>query len=145
MNKRIIFALIAVIMISLFIGLLLACAAPSPTPTPAPETPIPTHYSTFTEEGLYSISYPPDWEPALSIIEEVEQFVKEQLKSENPELPTEQITCIFYAGKPVETGYMPNVNILIETLPQDMTLDEYAEASVKFAKEQIGLPRVRKN
>jgi len=136
MNKRIMIALIVIVMISSSIGLLQGCAE-QPAPTPAPETPIPAHYSTFTEEGLYSISYPPDWEPALSIIEELEQEVMEQLKREIPELPAEQTSIIFFAGMPFEEGYMPNVNIIVETLPKRMTLDEYVEANIQMIKEQI--------
>ena len=130
-------ALISIMTIALSIGLLPGCAAPSPAPTLAPETPIPTHYSTFTDEGLYSISYPPDWEPALSIIEELEQEVKEQLKSEKPELPVEQISTLFFAGIPLEEGYIPNVNVLVEILPKSMTLDEYVEAGVQLTKEYV--------
>ena len=37
------------------------------------EPEIPAHFSTHTDEmALFSISYPPDWEPALSVMEELE-------------------------------------------------------------------------
>lgn len=140
MNKRIMVAPILIITISSSIGLVPGCAAPAPAPAPspvtapAPETLIPTNYSTYTEEGLYSISYPSDWEPALSIIEEINQEAKEIIKSEDPEIPIEQAVIIFIAGIPMEGGYMPNVNITVETFPRALTVDEYVEGGVQSLK-----------
>jgi len=84
------------------VGLLLlsACGAPSPTPPSVSESVIPAHFTTYTDEtGLFSISYPQDWELGLSLIEG---------------------KTIFVAGKPYRDGYNPNVSILL--LPYKQTL-----------------------
>ena len=47
------------------------CAEEEPPTVIEPE--IPAHFTTYTDEaGLFSISYPPDWEPTLSQMEAVE-------------------------------------------------------------------------
>ena len=141
MKKPIMLALISIMTILSFIGLLSGCAAPAPAPTPAPapvptpETSIPANYSTYTEEGLFSISYPSNWEIVTSAAQELLPEVKEQLQSVAPELSFEQISMIFYAGMPVEGGYMPNVNIIVEPFLRAFTVDEYAEASTRGIKE----------
>lgn len=102
-----------------------------------PEPQIPAHFTTYTDEaGLFSISYPPDWELALSIIEDLEQAVKELVQSIESDAPIERASIIFFAGAPVETGWMPNVNIVVESLPGlTWTHDEAVEAEVQGIKQ----------
>ncbi len=88
--KHLILAIIA-------IGLLLfgGCA-----PTKVSEPSITAHFTTYTDKsGLFSISYPLEWEPGFSLIEG---------------------NTIFVAGKPYQDGYNPNVSILL--LPYKQTL-----------------------
>jgi len=130
------FTLCAVIVFALL--LVAGCAAPAPTPTPEPA--IPAHFVTYTEENIFSISYPPDWEPALSLIEEMRKFVDEWL--ENIEAGTSlegEVNTIFFAGLPTETGYSPNVNIGVSPLPAGLgTLDEVVEANIRGIKDILG-------
>ena len=119
----------------LVIGVLLlgACA-----PAPISEPPIPAHFTTYTDElGLFSISYPPDWELALSEIEGLEQFTKMLIESIESDLPLERVSFIFFAGVPTEIGYSPNVNIAVEPLPGIVSHDQYVEAGVQSLKEFI--------
>ncbi|MFC1925583.1 hypothetical protein ACFLW2_02680 [Chloroflexota bacterium] len=82
------------------------------------EPPIPAHFTTYTDEiGLFSIAYPPDWELALSEIDNVNQATEDILLSIDSNLPVEQASFIFIAGLPIETGYLPNVSIVCESLP----------------------------
>ena len=130
----------------LVIGVLLlgACA-----PARISEPPIPVHFTTYTDElGLFSISYPPEWELALSEIEFLELFTKKLLESIESGLPLERAGAIFFAGVPTETGYMPNVNIIVESLPgAGWTHDELVEAEIRsskhFVKDYHELSRVK--
>jgi hypothetical protein len=122
----------------LVIGVLLlsACGAPS---APVSEPEIPPHYTTFTDEaGLFSISYPPDWEPALSQIPDLEAGVKDIITSIESDLPVENTRTIFFAGLPVEGGYAPNVNIGVESLPGVVwTHDKVVEAAITGIKQMV--------
>jgi len=101
----------------------------------APETGIPPHFTNYTDETeLFSLSYPSDWETALWAIEGLEQFTKELLTSIESNLPIERTNAIFFAGLPLETGYMPSVNILVESLPDVRTHDEMVEAEIRGIK-----------
>jgi len=104
-----------------------------------PESAIPTHFSTYTDEtGLFSISYPPDWEPALSHIEDVEGAMNELLTSIKEDIPIERTRLIFFAGLPTEAGYTPQVNILVESLPGIVwTHDNMVEAEIQGLKEIV--------
>lgn len=102
-----------------------------------PEPQIPAHFTTYNDEaGLFSISYPPDWELALSIIEDLEQATKELVQSIESDAPIERASIIFFAGVPVETGWIPSVNIVVESLPGlTWTHDEAVEAEVRGIKQ----------
>ena len=50
----------------LVVALMIAVTGCAQKEAPA-ELEIPAHFTTYTDEaGLFSISYPPEWEPALS-------------------------------------------------------------------------------
>lgn len=101
----------------------------------SPETGIPPHFTTYTEAtGIFSLSYPSDWETALWAIDGLEQSTKELLTSIESNLLLERAFVIFFAGLPVETGYSPNVNILVESLPDITWHDEMVEAEIRGIK-----------
>lgn len=104
-----------------------------------PEPEIPTHFTTYTdEEALFSISYPPDWEPALYLIEGIEDAVKEVITSIESDVPLEGASIIFLAGLPTEIGYDPSVTIVVESLPGIVwTHDNMVEAEVRGIKQSI--------
>jgi len=107
-----------------------------------PEYEIPAHFTTYTEEGLFSISYPADWETALFLIEGLEQNVKEIITSIEADAPVEKTSTIFFAGLPIETGYQPNVNIGVESLPGIIwTHDNLVEAEIRGL--QMIIPDIR--
>ena len=131
---------LAVIVITAMILSLLAvsCTTPTLTPTTTPEPEIPAHFSTYTSEGLFSISYPPDWVPATSIIEEVFEAVVEQLHALAPGVALEEAQMVFIGGMPIGEAYYPSVNIMVG--PRSIgywTLDEIVEADIQFASEYI--------
>jgi hypothetical protein len=132
MAKKLVFIATA-LMILLPLGF--SCAAPELEPTMTDEPPIPAHYSTYTSEGLFSISYPPDWVPATSLIEEVTEWVEEWLESVDTasEIP-EGGGILFLGGMPVAEGYMPNVNIVV--IPRSVgywALDEIVESEYQWS------------
>ena len=90
-------------------------------------------YTTYLDEaGLFSVSYPPEWEPLQHIIDEVKDFIVGVISSHELGVATEKASVLFSAGLPIETGWMPNVNLLVEPLPPGVaTGDQYVEAAVR--------------
>jgi len=85
----------------------LACGT-KPTTTVAPG--MPANYTTYTDEsGLFSISYPADWEKVLS-----------QAPSG---LPIKEETLVFFSGKRGIT-YDPYVNIALEPVPAGVSTND---------------------
>lgn len=110
-------------MICLLLLPVVGCGAPTSEPE------IPAHYITYTNEGLFSISYPPDWEPATSIMGEQCEGVAETLKRADLELPLESASLLLLVGLPTDAGWAPNVNILVESLLGDeLTHNDMVEA-----------------
>ncbi len=102
-------------------------------------TPVPVNYTTYRDEvGLFSISYPANWEPALSRLDEFEQYSRELVASMNTGLPPDQGKMIFLAGIPSGTGYSPSLIVGIEPTPWHiMTLDELVEGEMYAAKQML--------
>jgi hypothetical protein len=128
--------------------------SPSRTPqlpeeTPVPPLPvstkpeIPANYTTYTDESkLFSISYPADWELALSLIAGLEQSAKETINSLKTGVSIEKASMIFFAGRRTATGYEPNIGIAVEPVPAEIsTHDQMVEACVKGVR--IVLPDYR--
>ena len=100
-----------------FIGMVLlgACAAPSTTPVYMPEPAIPSHFTTYTDKAeLFTISYPPKWELALSKIEAITKEAENYMRDIGSEgsLATGG-KVVFFAGIPYQTGHNPNVSVTI--------------------------------
>jgi hypothetical protein len=126
-----------VITLMTLLPFMLSCATPEIEPTTTTEPPIPAHYSTYTSEGLFSISYPPDWVPDMSIIEELSEIVTEWLESEDPNLLLE-FEVLFMCGIPFEGGYYPNVHIIVS--PRSIgywTLDEILASDNLWCREHL--------
>ena len=113
----------------------LACGT-KPAQTPS-ESGIAANYTTYTDgANLFSISYPSDWEMALSQVEGLEQSAKEVTSSLKAGAPVEKASYIFLAGRRTATGYEPNIIIAVEPVPEGVsTHDGIVEAEVQVAKE----------
>ena len=135
----------------LFVPLLIAfvaCGAsdapptfePLPSPTSPPFEPLPSPtfsagFNTFTDElNLFTISYPPDWELALSLVEDMGEIVKDAIKSKQSDTPVENAGIVFLAGVPIEGGYEPSVHVGVESLPERLEVAEYAERSLRYSE-----------
>jgi hypothetical protein len=67
----------------------------SSTPTPT-EPAIPANYVTYTDElGLFSVSYPPDWDIDLSLLADMAQAAKDYVESIDSNLPIEKVSYLF--------------------------------------------------
>jgi hypothetical protein len=109
------------------------------TPTATEEPAIPANYVTYTDEsGLFSISYPPEWDVDQSRLADIEQAVKDYIKSIDSNIPVEKASILFMAGKKVGEAYMPSVNIAVEPVPQGVhTNDQLVEAELKGVKAVV--------
>ena len=129
---------LAGIIVACTIAIIVIVVMATRPPTPMePEPAIPAHFTTYTDElGLFSISYPPEWELTLWVIEETEQAVKDIISSINSDLPVEKVSLIFLAGVPSQLGLFPSVNIIVEPCPVIVcTHDAMIKAEIEGAKE----------
>ncbi len=128
-----------------------ACAQPTSTPstvrqeetpTQIPEPIIPVHFITYTDDSsFFSISYPPDWEPFPSRLEEMIPISKDLFKGYDSDVSLAGLFFVFYAELPAEPDATnPNMNIVVQSL-SDMisrgwvTLDEIVEAKLLRTEE----------
>lgn len=116
--------------------LTISCASPEPPQPAITEPEIPANFTTYTSEGLFSISYPPDWVPATSIMEEMWEETIELMEMEDPTVEWEETKIIFFGGLLSEEEYYPSV--IIAVVPRSVgysTLDEIDEAESQWARE----------
>ena len=112
---------------------LLVSAAPGCGKNPAPaETIPPADYQTFADAyGLFDISFPPDWVPAVSDIGIWDEAAREIISSFGSGDPVQTSHIVFYAGIATETGFLPSVNIVVQGLLKPYSLDELTEAEIR--------------
>lgn len=134
--KNVFLAIVIIFVVSI---LSLSCAAPElsrSTSTEYSPQPPPLGFTTYTSEGLFSISYPEEWSPALSILEEAEEWIGEYLEDIDPEIDFSDAQMIFFAGGEYPGGYYPSVNIIVA--PRSIgyyDLDEICENEIGLARE----------
>ena len=116
--------------------IVIAVIATRPPISVEPEPVIPAHFTTYTDElGLFSISYPPEWELTLEHMEGTEQYAKDIISSITSDLPIEEAHFIFMAGL---YGEGTNVNIAVEPLPAIIrTHDEMVIAQIEALKAVV--------
>ena len=132
MIKKFVIGLTIITLLSVCVS----CGPAEVTPAEIIEPEIPSNYSTYTSEGLFSISYPPEWEPATAIMEELFEYTKELMESEDPEVELEDVQMLFLAGLPTVDGWWPNVNIIIGPRSAGYwTLEEIVESEASYSKE----------
>ena len=104
---------------------------PTPTQTPVPTTP--PQFTNYTDnEGLFSISYPQDWEAPLWMLEDLEEATQEVIESTKSGLPLDKVSVLFFAGLSTAQGWDPNLNIAVEPVPAGtLSLDGAVDAAVR--------------
>ena len=103
--------------------------------------PIPSNFTTYTHEGLFSISYPKEWEPILSIIESMKQKTNEYFKSIGGTVIPDEIQIVFLGGIPFANDvYNPNINVAIAPVGKQKIdleiLEKFAEMMIQIYKEE---------
>ena len=132
-NKKKIAGIIAACIVAIIVIVVIVTHKPiSMEPEPA----IPAHYVTYTDAlGLFSISYPPEWELDLESMDDIENFAQEMISSITSDIPVEEAHFVFMAGLPVTGGYIPNVTILVEPLSATIwTHDDMVRAGIQSLK-----------
>jgi hypothetical protein len=136
MNRKIFSVFLSLIGLT---SLLAGCSSAVKTTTFVEPT-IPADFATYTDEqGLFSISYPDDWEPITSLAQDASDVVKDIIKSNDDEIPIEKVTTVFAAAKVTELGkYEPSVSILIEPMPLLVrSHDQLVEAEMNSIKTLV--------
>lgn len=121
--------------LSLLALVTVACAGlgePTFDPIPTPTTP-PDLVKYSDELNSFSIEYPPDWQLALSLMNGIEQELKDFIQGEL-DVSAESIGVIFMAGN---TNFDHNTSIVVESLPSNMSVDEYFDASLETGEELL--------
>jgi hypothetical protein len=118
--------------------LLGACGAPTVS-----EPEIPANYTTYTDEtGLFSISYPSDWEHKVFLTPELdEEAIRMVTESIEADSPLEESYTVFYARPSIVTiadmENTPTVFILVLPLPEGMSTHDEAVETLITENEQI--------
>lgn len=134
MRKKCIIFISLILLVSL---LLCGCTDESGETSPASgDMQIPGDYLTYTDEaGIFSVSYPPEWELLLHLLDTSEQDEKDIINSIKENKPVEKTNTVFLAGLSVQTGYSPTVAIVIEPLNDDTWgIDEVCEFEITGIK-----------
>jgi hypothetical protein len=107
--------------------------SPQPTLT-APQVPV--NYTTYMDEsGLFSISYPADWETKPPQTTLYGKNAKETVSGLKSGLPVEDFSVIFVAEKPPQDSNEPYVNISLEPLPAGVTtLEQVIQSDMLAAR-----------
>jgi len=127
---------VALFVVATLVGMIWSFMLPLMTLHEMPETPIPESFSTYTGEGFFSISYPPDWVPNMSIIEELEEEMKLYAKSLDLESQVSEMQLVFIGGKETEDWYYPLVVVQIQPR-SSWPLSVMVEAESQWAEENI--------
>jgi len=132
-NKKKIAGIIAACIVAIIVIVVIATHTPT---SMEPEPAIPAHFTTYTNEwGLFSISYPPEWELDLESMEETEQSCQEIISSITSDIPVEEAHFLFMAGLPGEGS---NVNIVVEPLSGIVwTHDAVVTVAIEGLKEVV--------
>jgi hypothetical protein len=131
-------SIIGAILLALVLISGLACSAsPAQVPTSPqistePEIP---NYTTYTDEsGLFSISYPADWDVDLLMVP-IGQDRQEAINRLQSGLPVEEYSVIFFAGKE-SPGYQTYVNIEVDPVPATVsTHDQMVDSMLQIARK----------
>lgn len=128
---------IAGIIVACIIAIIvIATIATRPPTSMEPEPAIPAHFTTYTDEqGLFSISSPPEWQLALEDLDDVTQAIEDIMNSIESDLPMDVVRVVFMAGLPIAGGYMPNVTVMVAPCPTIIcTHDTTVRAEVEALK-----------
>jgi hypothetical protein len=126
----------------LIVAVTLGCSSSEETGevflAPAPTIVVPDNYTKFTDESeSFSFHYPNHWDMEVSQLGDLEEWVKQAISSKAPDADTSGVNMFFFAGENTGDEFNPNVNVLIDRVPNDMTVEEYREGNIKLSRTSI--------
>ena len=136
------------VLLVLSVTLLGACSSPEKSTT-LPEPSIPSHYAVYTDDGnVFNISYPPDWQVNLSLIEDVnfQEYMEKAWEASGERSAPEAMfsMVLFLAGVPTgRGGYSPNASVAVlplsgkETKLDDIVDETIGESTDLFAEYTV--------
>ena len=110
----------------------------TPVPVVEIEREIPPEFITYTSEGLFSISYPPELIDMTSMQEEISEDVKETMQATDPEFDLESFQYVFTGIMPINNETNVFLLVSVEPVALGMPLDvyfEYLEGEYKHGGE----------
>jgi hypothetical protein len=110
------------------------CSGETKTATSTPEATIPASFTTYTREGLFSISYPSHWDSATPWTDEQFEKIKEALESMDPDATVPGMTVLFRAGEPNDAYLLVRITIVPAPSTGYRTLEELVEARDAHAR-----------
>jgi PsbP-like protein len=105
-----------------------ADTASSPTTNQSPTQTfvVPNTYTTYQDENnFFSISYPEQWEPDPNLAN-VNAQMTQDISNLKQDLSIANTDILFIAGLRTSTGYLPNINVLVESAPAGIVNDDLA-------------------
>lgn len=135
--------LVVLLILAVVVGGIGCSGKASPSPTPEPT--IHPNFTTYTDDaGVFSISYPENWEVPVSMLPDFQRFMNDYIKSVNSDLPIDTVHVLFFAGQRAAIGFSPNISILVQPKPPGLaTLDLIVDASIIGIKSTSSLTAVK--
>jgi hypothetical protein len=125
-----------VVALLMMLMILQGCSSSGSAPSlpTAPTVVIPDDYTTFTDiSQTFSVRYPQYWSLNLSAVESANDV----LDSSPLDVDFSQTVSVFSAGDESFGGYEPNLAIRLETILDSYDVDQYAEAGVRFLRDNV--------
>ena len=111
------------------------CTEERPPTFEVPPTPtIPAHFARYTEEGLFTLYYPSEWEVDTSFLFERDVLMREALKTKATDFPVGDTAAVLVAGRRGGKGF-PFVAVVAEAMGIELTVDEYYEGNIAYLSE----------
>jgi len=103
---------------------------------------LPSHFTTYTaDSGVFSISYPSDWEVPMDLIAEMKEATVDLFQPDiTPELAeaVRKANMVFVAGAKTESGYNPNVNVTVQVTEHTSgSLDKLIDISEQEFRQSV--------
>jgi hypothetical protein len=107
---------------------------------------VPASFSTYTNEGFFSVRYPSDWSPYMERVAAAEVSMKQFLADEGMGAQAESLQLAFLGGKTMENGNVVYVGVTIEpgnSWPLETLVENTHQKALQDIKQYIEYSRVK--